>query len=131
MLTQDKVIYSDFLINFERHPINKDLVRNVNESAVRQALKNIVMTNRGEIPYQPTRGSNVRRFLFEQMTPQTSHDIKEDVIQAIMNEERRIDLIGVTVEPNYNEQHYTIVIVFSILNQVTPQSVTITLERIN
>ena len=89
------------------------------------------MTNRGEIPYQPTRGSNVRRFLFEQMTPQTSHDIKEDVIQAIMNEERRIDLIGVTVEPNYNEQHYTIVIVFSILNQVTPQSVTITLERIN
>lgn len=131
MLTQDKVVYSDFLINFERHPINKDLVRNVNEAAVRQAIKNIVLTNRGEIPYQPTRGSNVRRFLFEQMTPQTAHDIKEDIIQAITNDEKRCELLSVTVEPNYGAQHYTIVIVFTILNETAPQTVNITLERIN
>ena len=53
MLVKDTITYSDFLVNFERHPINKDLVRVVNESAVSRSIRAIVLTNKGEVPYQP------------------------------------------------------------------------------
>ncbi len=130
MLAQDKVVYSDFLINFERHPINKDLVRVVNEDAVKRAMKNIVMTNRGEVPYQPARGGNIRRYLFEQMTPQTAQDIKDDMWTALSNEEPRINLQSVKVVPNYGEQHYTVVVTYTLLNESTSKTVKLTLERI-
>lgn len=130
MLAQDKVVYSDILVNFERHPINKDLVRAVNEDAVRRALKNIILTNRGEVPYQPNRGGNIRRYLFEQMSPQTAQDIKDDVWTAISNEEPRVNLLEVKVIPNYGEQHYTVVIIYTLLNEATARTVNITLERI-
>lgn len=130
MLAQDKVVYSDFLVNFERHPINKDLVRAVNEDSVKRAMKNIVLTNKGEVPYQPSRGGNIRRYLFEQMTPQTAQDIKDDVWTAITNEEPRVNLLEVKVLPNYADQHYTVVIVYTLLNEATARTVKFTLERI-
>lgn len=130
MLTQDKVVYSDFLINFERHPINKDLVRTVNEDSVKRSMKNIALTNRGEVPYQPARGGNIKRYLFEQMSPQTAQDIKDDMWTALANEESRINILDVKVIPNYTEQHYNIVVNYTLLNESTSRTVNLTLERI-
>lgn len=130
MLIRDTIVYSDILNNFERHPINKDLVRVVNEASVKQALRNIVLTNKGEIPYQPRRGSNVKRYLFENMTPQTQQDIKDDIMQSINNEEPRVQLIDVKVIPNYAEQHYSVIILYTLRNETTTRTVNITLERI-
>lgn len=131
MLVKDTITYSDFLVNFERHPINKDLVRVVNESAVSRSIRAIVLTNKGEVPYQPGKGSNIKSFLFEQMTTQTSHDIKEDIIQCITNQEPRAQLIGVQVNPDYDNNIYTVIIAYTLLNDVTTRTVNITLERIN
>lgn len=41
--------YSDFLDNFEVDLVKQDLFRNTNEEAVKTSIRNLLLTNRGEI----------------------------------------------------------------------------------
>jgi hypothetical protein len=45
--------YSDFLNSFAKTPVGEQLARVLNERSINQALKNIILTNRGERLFQP------------------------------------------------------------------------------
>jgi len=59
--------YSDLDLNFTIHPVKKDINRHVGDMAVINSIKNLVLTNHYERPFQPDIGSNIRRLLFENM----------------------------------------------------------------
>jgi hypothetical protein len=78
--TQKKIeTYSDFSNSFSKHPITKELVTVKNEDSIRQAFKNLILTNIGERPFNPFFGSNVNRTLFENFGP----FVREDIIRYI------------------------------------------------
>ena len=57
--------FKDLDLNFNIHPIRKDVTKHLNEYAVVNAVKNLILTNHYERPFRPNVGSNIRRLLFE------------------------------------------------------------------
>jgi phage baseplate assembly protein W len=122
--------YQDLDLNFEAHPITGDVTKKKGDRAVIASIKNLILTNHYERPFNPAIGSNVRRMLFEPMDSQTTVLIREEIINTITNYEPRATLEEVIVSPNYDGNRYDITITFSILNRPEPVTVSLFLERI-
>ncbi len=128
--TQPKSIYTDVPTSFTRHPTKKDLTVVTNQNSVAQAIRNLILTNKGERLFRPAIGSNINRLLFEPLTDTTASSIKTSVIETINNFEPRANVISVTVEANYPKDGYNIQIIFTTINVTVPQRLNVTLYRV-
>ena len=63
------IVYSDFFTDFSRHVNTGQLNKKTNEDAVKQSVRNLLLTDHYERPFQPKIGSNLRALLFENWTP--------------------------------------------------------------
>ena len=57
--------FKDLAISFEANPNTNDFSAVTNENAIKQSVRNLVLTSFGERPFQPNIGSRVRGLLFE------------------------------------------------------------------
>ena len=71
-----KLSFKDINITFKKHPVTNDLVVSKDASAIKQAIVNLLLTNKGERVFQPDYGSNIRSYLFEQLDYGTAAQIK-------------------------------------------------------
>ena len=69
-------VYSDINVNFVPNPVTGDLLRVVGTNSVVQSLMNLVQLNHYEKPFHPEIGSNIRKLLFEQLSPITSNSLQ-------------------------------------------------------
>lgn len=129
-MAQANVIYSDFTINFDPHPVTGDLIRFVNDAAVKRAVRAIIFTNRGERFFQPNFGSGIKKLLFEPMTPQTTLAMKKAIEDSLKNFEPRVSQLNINVSPDYPNEAYNVSIQFFIINIVNPVILNLTLERL-
>lgn len=129
-LTKKVETYSDFANSFTKHPISNELLTLKNEDSVRQAFKNLIMTNIGERPFSPFFGSNVTSTLFENFSPFTREDILRYITMAARQFERRIQLLNVSVTEDQNRNGLKINILFSIINTTEPVTLNIFLKRV-
>jgi phage baseplate assembly protein W len=127
---QKAVYYSDFLINLNRHPESNIVVRSTNEEAVKKALRNLLLTNKGERLYQPKIGCDIQNLLFENMSPMTADLLKSKILETIKTHERRVNVLDIVVLPNETSQSYEVGIVFEIINSVDPVTISLTLYRV-
>ena len=72
-------------MTFQRNPLNDDLVALKNATAISRSVKNIVFTQPGEKFFDEDFGSRVSRFLFENIDPVTASNIKDEIVQSILN----------------------------------------------
>ena len=128
--TSQSVIYSDLFTNFVVHPELNDLVVKKNEESVKQAIRNLILTNKYERPFQPNLGSNIQNYLFEPITSITTKNIQDEITSTIENYEPRAQLISVVVTPYIDENAYAITITFYILNSSTPVTLSTILYRV-
>lgn len=122
--------YSDLLVNFNAHPETGYLARSTDAAAIKRALRNLILTNKGERLYQPKIGCNIRRVLFEDVSNVTSDMIKTYITDAVNDHEPRVKLIDVVVDPNETNNSYSISIVYEIINNSVPQALSLTLYRV-
>lgn len=108
--------YSDFLINFDKNPVTGNLARAVNEEAVKSALKNLLLTNRGERFYNSNMGSQIKASLFEPADSVTADIIKTSIEQTIKYQEPRVDLLDVQIFDDEDNNAYRINIFFNLIN---------------
>lgn len=125
-----EIISSDFHKDLSLVPGKGDIARKSNEEAVKESIKNLVLTGRGERPFQPDLGCDVRELLFENATPQTLELIKTTIENVIKTYEPRCNLIGVDVTGAVDSNTITITIVFTLINTLEPVSFNIILDRI-
>ena len=110
-------IYSDFFTDFDVHPELHDIVRKRNEEAVKTSIKNLILTNKYERPFQPNIGSNINKYLFEPITPSTQSGIEFEIRSTIENFEPRAKLIDVVASPYVDNNAYVVTIVFYLINK--------------
>ncbi len=103
-LTKTNILYSD---------INLHVIENNQETLVKQAdainqnILVILATNFNSKWWRPRLGSNIERYLFEPMDQDTADKIKSEIFSTLIdNGEFRVNIQGVTVVPNYEEQYY-------------------------
>ena len=122
--------YSDLDLNFTIHPVKKDINIYTDELAVINALKNLILTNHYERPFQPDLGSNVRKLLFENLDIITAAALEKEIEQTITNFEPRVQILDISVAPNDEKNSYGVTLRFNVVNRTEPVTISFLLERI-
>jgi phage baseplate assembly protein W len=122
--------FKDLDLSFTIHPIRKDINIYKNEYAIINAVKNLILTNHYERPFQPEIGSNVRRLLFEQVDSVTAAQIERDIVETINNFEPRVKVSKVIASAAPDDNGYKILLEFFIINNPNPITINFFLERI-
>lgn len=123
-------IYSDFHKDLTLSPVSNDIALLKDEDAVKEAIKNLLLTDRGERPMQPYLGGGIRELLFENITPGTLKLIQDRVESTIKTYEPRAELIDVTVESTFDENQVGVRVQFFVVNNQQPLELEVILERI-
>jgi len=129
-MLKKNITYSDipFFITKNSFTGDLNLVRDV--YAIKQALKNLVMTIKREKPFNYLFGANPRNYLFEHPTSAALFECKNTIITAINTFEPRVNVRDIGIEQSkidYNR--INIIIVYEIIETQTVDIVSVSLER--
>jgi len=122
-------IYSDLDLTFTASPSTGDVSISYDEQSVIRSVRNLLLTNYYERPFQPTLGSNLNALLFEPISAITASSIETEITNVINNYEPRatIENVQVVAIPDANAFHVNLS--FYIGNNTAPSAVNILLER--
>ena len=124
-----KRVYKDIDLTFAKRPDN-DIYRKNDAAAVKQSVKNILLTNYAEKPFLPEFGANLNDFLFNLDTEFDDDLMEESIIQAINDYEPRADVLEVLVEDRPDLNALTISVAFMVINDPDPIILDVLLERV-
>lgn len=122
--------YKDLDLNFNIHPVKKDVTKHINEYAVINSVKNLVSLNFFEKPFRPEIGSALRSLLFENIDTILATRIERAIEEVISNYEPRVSVSSVTATAYPDENRYNITMTFFIINNPNPITIDFFLERI-
>ena len=123
-------IYKDLDLNFGRNKVTNDVNKLTDVEAVKRSVRNLINTNHYERPFHPEIGSDVRRMLFEPMTPLTALNLQRKVAEVLNNFEPRINLQQVLASPDIDRNSYELKIMFYVIGSNEPVVVETFLERL-
>ena len=123
-------VFKDIQLSFTAHQITGNVKALVNRDAVKQSVKNIVLTNFYERPYSPILGGDILSQLFENMDPITEYDVAKKIRQALNNYEPRATIDDIKSDFNQDQNAINVTITFRIRNDATPISVNVLLNRV-
>lgn len=129
MATKQLNIYSDIDFTFTKKPVTGDVALSYNDTAVIRSIRNLLLTNEFERPFNPTLGSNINALLFEPDSPFTASSLESEITNTIKNYEPRANLVDVMVTPMPDKNAYSVQVTFYIENATLPTVVTLLLER--
>ena len=112
--------FKDVSMSFQANPLNGDLITLKNENAIARSIRNIVFTLPGEKFFDEDFGSRVSKLLFENVDDITASEIQDEIEYSIVNYEPRVDLIDVTIHPNYDNYEFDAVIRYQIIGADVP-----------
>jgi phage baseplate assembly protein W len=128
-MTTPTKLYKDIDLTFAKTTSN-DVAKRIDVNAVKQSIKNLLLTRPGERPFQPNLGSELYSILFEPMDAVTVETLKGVISNCIGNYEPRVKLQEVAVSPNYDENAYDVSLYFYIVGIYSPVTFNLTMQRV-
>ena len=121
--------FKDLSVGFTRNANTKDVAIVKNDNAIKQAVKNLILTVPGEKPFQPEIGSRISELLFEPLDPFTSDSIKQEVINTISQYEPRVRIVNVFVKANFDKNSFDVELRYQIVGLPPVESIEFVLQR--
>lgn len=121
--------YIDVDLSFEAKP-SGDIYKKTDVQAVRQAVKNLILTNYYEKPFDLFFGANVAGQLFELADDKLNNEIKQNIIEAIEFYEPRANVINIDTNVLPNNNTLNVTVTFSIRNIAEEVTVQANLSRL-
>ena len=90
--------FRDFSLTFEKNAVTNDILSLKNEAAIKESVKNIVLYNFYEKPFDPFFGGNIIGLLFENSTPTMVLEVKSRIERAIEIYEPRVTAVSAVVQ---------------------------------
>ena len=99
--------------------------------ALKRSIRNLVFTSKYERRFRPELDAGIRRYLFEPLTSITCLKIKNAIENTIKQQEKRVELIEISVTGNEKTNSFDVSILFRPKNvrDVTNLSLTLTRTR--
>ena len=121
----------DLKINFMPHPVTGDLQVTKEDAAVKQSVVNLLMTIPGERPFQSNLGSRISELLFEPLDFGVAAQIQSEIKTTIRNYEPRIGIVELVVEPEFEQNSFTVHLEYEIVGRQdnAPQEINFLLQR--
>ena len=120
---------SDLDLSFSISP-KGNLYKKTSVASVKQSIRKLLLTNRGDIPFQPLLGADLNRLLFELSTDLDEDDIETLVTQVIRRYEPRVGKLEVKVDMNEDQYALTIYIVFQIVENLRTETMEVSISRV-
>jgi phage baseplate assembly protein W len=124
-----KKIYSDLDLTFKRVPGTNDVALRYDENAVIASVRNLLLTNFYERPFQPDVGSNLNRLLFEPATEVTASILDTEIRNTIKNYEPRVAIDELEITLNEDGNSFLVYLSFYVGNNSVPTAVNLILQR--
>jgi len=112
--------FKDININFKKHPVTDDLVVSRDASAIKQAIVNLLLTNKGERPFNPDYGSDIRSYLFEPLDYGTAAQVEMSITGTLSEFEPRINVLSIETYPNYDNNSFDVDMTYVIVGSDDP-----------
>jgi len=121
--------YKDIDLTFNKKTTG-DIFKKTEAAAVKQAIKNLLLTNKTEKPFQPYFGGNLNSFLFNLDTEFDEDDIRDTIENAIYNFEPRalVQKVQVNLSSDYNQVR--ILIEFQVISTKETDTLNVSLTRL-
>ena len=124
-------LYKDFDMAFTKNSLSGDINKKLDVNAVKQSIRNLLLTKPYERPFHPELGSRLYATLFEQMRPGLEQTLARMVEQQILNFEPRVDILNIQVTPDYDNNSYDVSIRFLVKGINEPQDLSLSLTRLS
>ena len=129
LVTSRKQLFRDLDVTFAAKP-SKEISVKKDAAAVKQEVKNLILTNHFEKPFQPFFGGNVRGLLFELADDVTGSEVEEQIVSAIQQYEPRAQIINVDVNSQPDRNSLAVTITFKVVNTQEIVTFTTNLSRL-
>jgi phage baseplate assembly protein W len=122
--------FKDISLEFTKNLITNDVVVLKNEEAIKQSVKNLVLTRLGERLFNPYIGTNTTSYLFELSTTFAEDTLISEIEKVLKTYEKRVQLKTIKVDSEEDSNEYNVYIEYYIvgLPQI-PQTVEFLLVR--
>ena len=121
--------FRDLSIGMKANPNTEDFSIVKNENAIKQAMKNLILTGFGERPFQPTKGSRLRQMLFEPYDVFMTEELKEEMFNVLKTFEPRIKVNAIRMTPG-DPNELEVEVDYTIVGEKLVQTVDFLLEKV-
>lgn len=122
--------HRDLDLSLKIHPIRKDIIPLKDDAAVKNAIKNLLITNFYERPFADDLGANLRGLLFEPAGLITNIELRSNIRDVIQKYEPRVSVTSIDITDNVPRNEYLIEVFFNIKGINVEQVVEIPLRRL-
>jgi len=122
--------WTDLDLNLALHPIRQDIIPLKDDVAIKYAVRNLLLTNFYEKPFNLGVGANLRALLFEPADEITKQTLRRNIIRCVKAGEQRVDIIFVNIVDEADANSYRILVKFRIKEFDTTDDVEIVLRRL-
>ena len=134
-LEQAKIVskkkpHRDLDLSLKIHPIRKDIIPLKDDAAIKNAIRNLLITNFYERPFQDDLGANLRGLLFEPAGVLTNIQLRDNIRFCIDKYEPRVSVTSIDITDVVDENRYIVEVFFKIKEFSTQDSVEIVLRRL-
>ena len=121
--------FTDHSLGLVRNANTKDVAVVKNDNAIKQAVRNLIMTTPGEKPFQPLVGSNITKLLFEPLDDFTSDAIQQEIINTINRFEPRVRMQDVSVRADFARNSFNVTVEYQIVGIPINETIEFVLQR--
>ena len=122
--------YRDLDLGLTIHPIRKDIIPLKDDAAVKNAIRNLLISNFYERPFVDDLGANLRGLLFEPVGVITNIELRDNIRFVIEKYEPRVKVLGIDITDIIDRNQYLIKVRFRIKEFNTTTDVEIPLRRL-
>lgn len=129
-LTAGTRLFSDLNLRMPIHPFRKDVLPLTDIDAIKQSVRNLVLTNRGERPFRNDIGGDISKQLFENYNSYIGFEIQDSIETVIKQYESRVSDVVVQIIPLPDRNAITATIGFKVANQYREFDLEFELDRL-
>jgi len=122
--------YKDLDLALKPHPLFGDIRPVKDVDAIKNSIKNILLTKRGERPFNPRFGCDLTNYLFEPADRVTESLMRSEIEYSLGEQEPRIQINRVMIEDYPDRNSYAITINCFIINSQANVDLSLILERL-
>lgn len=123
LISSRTVDHLDIDLTFSKRP-SGDIYKKRDAAAVKQSIKNLLLSNHYDKPFEPFYGANLTSMLFELADDQTESEVRDNIITTVEEYEPRVSILNLDVRVLPDQHDMRVSIEFRVIS--TDEIVTFT-----
>ena len=129
IITSRSRSYSDIDLTFSKKP-SGDIFKKQHAAAVKQAVKNLLLTNYAEKPFLERFGGDLNALLFRLSTEIDDANLEDRIIRSIELFEPRAKVLNVASEVKPDSHEVRVTVTFQVVSTLETVQVEVSLTRL-